>query len=177
MAVVGTADNTLKLFDLEMGHEVRNFASDSIVTSVAFSPDGLTALSGGLDSKLKLWDLETGKELRTFTGHERQVTNVAFSPTERKKFLSEQASISTMRLWGIDDGKQLHSFRAAEIRGPASGVAFSPTAVPPLGSDDRTLELWDLDSGNKVRTLSSRPNSTAVSGASPSLIRERRACL
>ena len=39
------------------------------VESVAFSPDGRTALSGSSDNTLKLWGLATGKEIRTFTGH------------------------------------------------------------------------------------------------------------
>jgi WD40 repeat protein len=35
----------------------------SIVQSVAFSPDGRTALSGGYDETLKLWDLTVGCEV------------------------------------------------------------------------------------------------------------------
>ena len=41
----------------------------SSVSSVAISPDGRTALSGGWDKTLRLWDLATGTERRTFTGH------------------------------------------------------------------------------------------------------------
>jgi membrane-associated protease RseP (regulator of RpoE activity) len=58
----------------QMGHSLG-------VGSVAFSPDGRTALSAGGDDKtLKLWDTATGQELRTFTGHSDRVTSVAFSP-------------------------------------------------------------------------------------------------
>jgi WD40 repeat protein len=41
----------------------------NVVNSVAFSPDGRTALSGSDDSTLRLWEMATGKELRTFRGH------------------------------------------------------------------------------------------------------------
>src|SRR5689334_3901350 len=43
------------------------------VQSVAFSPDGRTALSGSSDQTLKLWELATGKEFRTFRGHSDRV--------------------------------------------------------------------------------------------------------
>jgi WD40 repeat protein len=49
------------------------------VTSVAFAPDGKTALSGGEDSTLRLWDLASGREIRTFVGHSGSVTSVAFA--------------------------------------------------------------------------------------------------
>src|SRR5437764_210546 len=47
--------------------------------SVAFLPDGRTALSGGAEGELKLWDVATGKELRTLTVGD-SVYAVALSP-------------------------------------------------------------------------------------------------
>jgi len=38
------------------------------VSSVAFSPDGKTALSSAHDNTLRLWDVATGQTLRTFKG-------------------------------------------------------------------------------------------------------------
>ena len=50
------------------------------VTSVAFSPDGKTALSGSGDHTARLWDLATGREIRKLEGHSNGVCSVAFSP-------------------------------------------------------------------------------------------------
>ncbi len=58
----GSGDKTLKLWDVATGKEIRTFVGHtSTVDSVAFSPDGRTALSGSGDRTLKLWDV-TGRQ-------------------------------------------------------------------------------------------------------------------
>ena len=69
-ALSGSWDETLKLWDVATGREIRTFSGHGDgVTSVSFSPDGKFALSGSWDKTLKLWEVATGKEIRTFSGH------------------------------------------------------------------------------------------------------------
>ena len=52
----GSADNTIKLWEVATGREVRTLAGHTrIVFSVAFSPDGRTLVSGSTDNTIKLW--------------------------------------------------------------------------------------------------------------------------
>lgn len=53
------------MWDVATGMKLRTFQrSDSKGQfSIAFSPDGMTALSGGLEGELKLWDVGTSKVL------------------------------------------------------------------------------------------------------------------
>ncbi len=69
------------------------------VTSVAFSPDGKTALSTSADQTLRLWNVATGQPIRTFQGHTDFVTSVAFSP-DGKTALSASED-TTLRLWPV----------------------------------------------------------------------------
>ena len=79
-ALSGSADETLKLWDLATGEEIRTFSGHKrSVNSVAFSPDGRKALSGSADKTLKLWYVASGDEFSTFTrGFTGSVNSVAF---------------------------------------------------------------------------------------------------
>jgi WD40 repeat protein len=68
------------------------------VYSVAFSPDGQTALSGSWDNTLILWEVATGEALRTFEGHTGVVYSVAFSPDGQTAL---SGSSSTLILWRV----------------------------------------------------------------------------
>ena len=74
LAIRSSALTTTFLYKpfIQIGH------ADSVF-SVAFSPDGKTALSGSYDNTLKLWDISTGKVIRTFEGHTNWVFSVARS--------------------------------------------------------------------------------------------------
>ena len=41
--------------------------------SVAFSPDGITIVSGSVDNKINLWKVSDGSLIRTLTGHTNAV--------------------------------------------------------------------------------------------------------
>jgi hypothetical protein len=76
--------------------------NDYSITSVAFAPDGRTALSGSDNKKLKLWDLASGREIRTFTGHTDRVTSVAFAPDGRTALSGSKDD--TLKLWDVASG-------------------------------------------------------------------------
>jgi WD40 repeat protein len=59
----------VKWWDLESGRVIKSLEAHSYsVNSVAFSPDGKTALSGSRDATTRLWNLETGEEIIRLVG-------------------------------------------------------------------------------------------------------------
>ncbi len=94
----GSGDKTLRLWDVASGREIEKFEGHSSrVDSVAFSPDGKTALSGSNDETVRLWDLASGREIGKFIGHSDQVSAVAFAP-DGKTALSGSDD-HALRLW------------------------------------------------------------------------------
>ena len=151
-AVSASEDKTLKVWDLETGRALRTLEGHSgYVTGVAVTPDGRRAVSASWDNTLKVWDLETGRALRTLEGH------------------------SDFCLWrGGDAGREAGGFRVlgqhAEGVGPGhrpraahagrplwiwvNGVAVTPDGKRAVSaSEDKTLKVWDLESGRALRTL------------------------
>ncbi len=150
-ALSGSLDNTLKLWEVATGREMRTFTGhNNSVTSVAFSPDSKYALSGSLDNTLKLWKVATGRELRTFTGHTDYVTSVAISPDG--KYALSGSWDSTLKLWELATGREVRTF--AGHTSWVTSVAISPDGKYALsGLADKTLKLWELATGKEVRTF------------------------
>jgi len=157
-------DKTIKLWQVETLEEICTLLGHShTVKSVAFSPDGQILASGSWDKTIKLWDVNTGTEICTITGHQLQVNSVAFSP--QGQLLASASYDRTIRLW------QLRAFVRFEekfenrpcysLLGTLSGhawavltVAFSPDGkILATGSDDNTIKLWEVNTGQLICTL------------------------
>lgn len=72
----------------------------SPVYSVAVSPDGELAASGGGDDKAFLWALRSGEQLGELTGHKDSVTHVRFSGDG--SMLATGAMDGEIRVWSTD---------------------------------------------------------------------------
>src|SRR5438876_127611 len=58
MLASGSADNTIKLWDVASGQELKTLKGHSgSVYSVAFSADGKTVASGSRDTTIRLWNV------------------------------------------------------------------------------------------------------------------------
>ena len=77
-AVSASWDQTLKVWDLTSGRELRTLSGHSgWLKAVAVTPNGPRAVSASWDQTLKVWKLSSGRELRALSGHSHFVTAVA----------------------------------------------------------------------------------------------------
>jgi WD40 repeat protein len=163
-ALSGSGDNTLKLWDTEMGRAIRTLTGHTdYISGVAFSPDGKRALSGSRDDTLKLWNVETGREIHTLTGHTVSPI-LAFSPNG-KQALSRSGD-DTLKLWNIETGREIHTLTGHTSY--ISAITFSPDGKQALsGSYDNTLKLWDVETGREIRTFTGHTGSVTAVAFSP----------
>ncbi len=157
----GSYDNTIKLWDVASGKELRTLSGhSSIVKMVAFSPDGHILASGSSIDTIKLWNVESGKELRTLKGDFWHVHPALFSPDG--KMLAFRSSDQTIRLWDVASGKELRTLSGHSKS--ISSIAFSPDGETlATGSGDSTIKLWEVESGKELRTLLSHASVSSVS--------------
>ncbi len=136
------------------------------ITALAINPEGNLLASGGDDGLVKLWDPHTGERLETLVGHEGSIETLAISPDGT--FLVSAGADRTVRLWDLTTLEdpalppEEHS-GAVEQRLQLQGhtelinsVAISPDSRwIASGSADRTIRLWQAESGQLMRTIDS----------------------
>ncbi|OGW43713.1 MAG: hypothetical protein A2X57_06355 [Nitrospirae bacterium GWD2_57_8] len=163
--LTGSVGQTIKLWDLSTGKEVRTFKGhSSSVTSVVFSPDGRHFLStaGYPDNSTKLWEVSTGRTVKTFNSFDVHFTR--FSPDGRS-VLSGSPDY-TMKLWEVSTGSEVRTYKAYSSSN--TSAVFSPDGRSVLsGSADNTIKLWDLATGTEVRTFTGHAGTVTSVAFSP----------
>ena len=145
----------VRLWDAQDGTHLKTFIGHTArVSSVAFSPDSNTLVSGSWDGTIRLWDVAIGEHKTTLTGHTGSVKSVTFSPDG--SIIASGSSDGTIRLWNATSGTLYKTFvdgTGHTWRG-GSSVAFAPNSrMLASGSSDGTIRLWNATSGTLYKTL------------------------
>jgi WD40 repeat protein len=143
--LVATAnDDAVYVWNSETGNLFRRFAGpNSLLTRLAFTPDGRTLLTAPLGGgEVAFWDIAKGRRVgQTALAHQR-LTAFGLSATGRR--LATGTYDGHIILWEAPNGKKSTSFRSRRAQGPVVAVALSPDArrlVAVYGDD--LLSVWD----------------------------------
>lgn len=186
LVAAGDTNGEVRVWQVSDGKQLLNLPrGSSWIWSVAFSPDS-RILASVDDNVVKLWDSHTGKCLKTLDGHLSWLYDVAFSCD--RKTVATASCDHTVKLWDIDTGKCLHTLTGHQD--VVYSVAFSPLPLnppaspptaPPLtkggqggvvasGSNDQTIRIWDVNTGECLKTLEGNPGWIWREAFSPSPI-------
>ena len=163
LAVSASGDNTLKVWDVASGRELRTLTGHTDwVNAVALTPDGRLAVSASGDNTLKVWDVASGRELRTLAGHTAGSTpwrsrRMAGWPSPHRA--TRRSRSGTWRAGGS-------CAPWPAIPSEVNAVALTPDGrLAVSASEDNTLKVWDVASGRELRTLAGhtgRVNAVAL---------------
>ncbi|KAG8756651.1 hypothetical protein FRC11_005153, partial [Ceratobasidium sp. 423] len=122
--------------------------------SVAFSPDGMSIVSGSGDTTIRMWDAHSPSPIGDpLKGPGYFIYSVSYSPLG--DMIASGSIDRSICLWDTNTGKQIGD-RLRGHDGPVNSVAFSPGGnLIASGSDDRTVRLWDVQRRAAVPSESS----------------------
>ncbi|KAF9517546.1 hypothetical protein BS47DRAFT_1389797 [Hydnum rufescens UP504] len=121
-----------------------------LVTSVAFSPNGLHLASGSSDHTLWLWNAISGIPIMKLEGHSGSVMTIAFSPDGLH--LVSGSNDHTIWLWDAISSVPIAKMEGHS--GSVTAIAFSSDGLHlASGSSDGTLCLWNARSGMLIANL------------------------
>lgn len=153
-------DHTVRIWDMSFGDMVGQplVGHADAVWGLAFSPDGRTLISGGADGKIAVWDAGLHEPFaQTLAGSRDAILSLAFSPDGTRLAsaggnLSEAGGDNSIRLWNVATASEERTLSGHEQ--PVTSLSFSSDgATLASGSPDRTIRLWDVESGRLIRTI------------------------
>ncbi len=110
--LIGSADSTIRIWDLERGVEVNDAKQTGLNTTFAVSDDGKRLLSGSSspEEKLVLWKLDpkgddSPEVLHRLAEHDEAVTAMAISPDSKLLFSGDRGGYGI--LWDATTGKRM----------------------------------------------------------------------
>jgi WD40 repeat protein len=147
----GGADNTIRLWDVDSGHELRALIGHkNWIKSLAVSRNGELLASGSNDRTVRVWNVSSGRELLSLAGHEGPVEVVSFSPDDR--WIISGSTDSTIKVWDTVSGRLLQTLRA-HLAG-VTALAISPDGkILASAAADNSIKLWDTATWHQLRTL------------------------
>lgn len=149
LAASASADQTVRLYDLAAGNELRQLATQvGVMTALDFSPDDSTVAAANESGAILFRKTEDAADLLSVAGHDGPIAAVDFHPESQR--VASAGQDGTIRVWALPQP-------AVQLAGHTMPVqAAAATAHGKLiatASADNSIRLWSPDGGEATATL------------------------
>ncbi|MEO6611255.1 MAG: PQQ-binding-like beta-propeller repeat protein [Chitinophagaceae bacterium] len=126
----------------------------------SFSPDNKRIFTADKNGLIRMWDAGTGELISELPANSSMITAFNFSPDG--KIMVSTAVDQKVATWDIASGKLLHVLEGHQF--PVTLTQFSPDNKTIATSTyfDHLLKLWDLQTGNLLKTVTFRGTMSAI---------------
>jgi len=148
--VAGTSDGKIQIWDVEAGETRTVFQQKDFVHAIVFRPDGESFATGD-EGKVNLWGLPSGKLLKSLPIESGDVSSIAISPDGT--WLAAAGRLKGgkggVALWNLESG----AAESLDVPNINHLVAFSPDVGTFAVRSERAVELWNLDTKERITTI------------------------
>jgi len=142
----GSYDTTIKIWDIESGKEIRTLTGHTMgVRCLQFDDHQLA--SGSLDGTVKIWDWRSGELIKNLRGPTKGVISVNFDG----HYLCAGSMDTYLYVWNNITKRSSRLSGHTDFVNSVKVDSASRTVLS--ASDDCTVRLWDLDTGETLRVF------------------------
>jgi len=159
---------SVNVLDAETGQQLLHLPGGG--DNVAYSSDGKRlasehsnfdqAKNAYVNGEVKIWDAETGQEIHALNEQSDGQIVFAFSPDGRRiAFGGQRSRTPRIKVCDTETGRELFTFQ--QHTNTVKGLTFSPDSKRlASGSADLTFRIWDLQTGQEIRSLNGESDAT-----------------
>jgi transcription initiation factor TFIID subunit 5 len=159
LVISSSADETIRLWDTNVGQIVGKYSCVGPAWDVDFGPLGYYFASANQDRTVSIYSTDRSAPIRLMTGHVSDATCVRWH--DNCSLLASGSDDKTARLWDIRSGECARLFKGSNA--PLSCIACSHDGrLVAAGTDNGMLHLWDINTGRQMAIFQGHTTGQAI---------------
>ncbi|KAL6940202.1 hypothetical protein ACO0QE_004098 [Hanseniaspora vineae] len=173
MCCAGEGERDVQVWNLQ-NHEKQGVLTGHLASVTCMQMEDQLLISAGRDAQIKLWNLNNMECVETLDSHIEEITAMSFDG----ETIVSGSQDRTLRQWDLQTGKCVQTIDMNFIKSAKPITSMSPKnplllaheqpvigalqvfdAALATGTKDGIVRLWDLRSGQVVRTLEGHTDS------------------